>query len=1820
MKRTLFIVLILSMMQGPANSEQLDFLSVDDEFIMLEDKDAELSNENTCFTHTIGELHSGTQGGTLNIMYDGLNAEAKSVITIGSLTGTGDLELQGSSTNTLKLFRLADNAASGFQGNLTLSNYSAAWDGARLHDNVTVLETGNMVMSGSITLDVAGYCTTDTFFVAALGLGGDLSIGGLDTAVYIAHAAILYSGRMEEDISAIKHSKELSDYITPATHTLTIDTEGTHHFHGSIVGGLTIVKKGSGSQSFTGNLGEACHFQALGGTLHLTSNTLAASLSIEGATVRNTGNLSTDTLQMQGGTLTVSGMLNATGAEFRGCSAVSATSLTGTTWTMHLQQEHRETAVLELNASTTGCIETLQLDYNKSELPRGWYHLVENAGSVTFTHILCGNNPAVTQVNEGTLMFYLADGELTFPRTDVAELVWQPARGTWATGTGHVEQSWAGPDSNSNFLSGDRVTFQHAAEITLEGELLPGNVTICNTTGCVTFSGNGSIGGATAILKTGSGSLNIGGVHTFTGGTTLEEGELSATQAGALGTGEVRLRGGRLDLNHQAVNNSIHVQGDAEIASGGEYAGELVLLSGCLRGDTLKLTRPAQLKGGEIALQLTGDGGIQVQGDVLMSSAGNYTGTTTVTSGSLTTGHAQALGSSTVSLSGGMLDLNHQSLSNTLQVQGETRLVNAGNFCGQIDLQSGRLTTAQPGSARLSCSGSATLKAEGTLQLTAPIHNTGFLNMEGSFNLTALAESIAPVMVDAFGNTGGSSGFQQDSGTVIHLFTGSGSLGGDARFLFLGEEIGLDSQGHWSAGGTTHFSQYHIATGHQVAVSSIRAAAGEALRVITMNGGQLTADANATVEAAGGARILLTGGSLHGSCADTCITATGGTLGVTFSGNSSLFSTAGVHLAGSISNAGTLTLQGEIDATALPLSEQTATRTGGTSSASGFARTAAYSVLVVNGGSVNAGATIIHGDKRLTLGADGRATAGGTVDYSEYLLTGKDTARLSDIRHPELKRILVNGGTFTVDGDTAAMQTSGGTVILESGTISSPLSGSTELRVTGAGRLTAANTHTGGTLLSNGELTITTPDALDMNNFWATGSSTLRAEGFTMELSTPIRNEGHLFLRGSFDATALAETREATMVDAYGNEGGESGFVRDAGTELQLTTGGTLNCSGASILLHGQLIATDESGHASLPGALHRDTYHITAEHRVSVSDIMQAAGNSLQRIHMDSGTLLVDTDTDALAATGGLVQVKNAILGGSMSGSTRVEVMGQAVLSGKNSHSGGTTVMTGHLRLEHAQALGCGMVSLGSKGRNSAPRLDMANLTVSNNLLLSGSSILAGLKNFSGSITMQEGAETTIASGDVLNLNPGQTLTIAPGGNTIHGHVNLNGGTIVLTGGALTLHGEANFSSTITLDLSQLDSQDSELLVLDFPSTFDEELISLVLPEEAQDAELAFAPETGKLTITTPPDNTPPVANASLANKLSRNQRTAYETLRRLSPEAVSGELRELVNAANTSTDAAAMRELMNRVNGSGYTTLLNSMADDALAQLQQLRNIAGRAHTLSPDSRTTVLIHAFNNTCRASTQQQGYDRCCWGGRLMVEQQAGGPLSLGFAMANGQSRITPDGDETHSDTATHLSGYALYAGKNWRFTLAAGMSLHEFSLSRRLSNGGSCEVDAVSGNSVNFCAGIERSIPISQDLTLLPYFALQATTARVDSFSESGGTAALLADSQQATLTELSLGLRCVTTVAQKLQLELEGALSATVGDMETKADMSFSGAPEEQFPVFSDKRDPLAAELGLSLALALQQNLSLHAGSNLKLSQNSYYLDSQLGVLLHF
>lgn len=1775
MKRTLFLIL-LSQLIVPATGS---VISVEGTTELITDNDAELSPGQTHFEHELSGIETGSKGGWLRVYYTGQQAGAKSVVDIASITGSGNLVLEGMSSNTLKLFRLAENATSAFSGNLSICNYSIAWDDAGIHDTAAVLKLGNTTLSGSLTLDVAGYCTEDSYFITAVGLSGDVQVGGLDAAAYIAPATYLYSGQLAAETAQLSHQAGLGSYITPKQHVLTIDTTGNHHFHGSVLTPVTILKKGSGTQQFTGKFAAGSSYKVQGGTLKLAADIEAREIEITNAGLSHTGRLSTSRLEMQDGQLSVTGAFTGSEAHFSGANKLSSSSASGTSWYINLDSTHRENAAITLGSTNLVQVNQLTVRYDKSELLRGWYQLIGNSSSFSAGQIQANNSAAHTEIRDQALWLYVADGEMALPRDTSATLSWQAATGNWETNRGHADLSWSGPETNSNFQAGDHVCFNQAATVTLVGELLPGSIEVSHSTGTLALEGSGSIAGSTALRKNGNGELRLSAANSFTGGTTLQAGTITTNHAAALGSGAVTISGGELHLSGQKLSNTIHIQGQAEIREAQQYAGQLVMNSGTLRGDSIHLQQNALLNGGEIATALTGTGGIVIQGHVTLSGASSYTGHTTLCSGSLSVLHAHALGSSTVIMQSGQLDLNQLNINNSLHIQGKAELCNAGAYSGTIDLQSGTLSTETLGSATLNCSGTATLQAESALVIGHSIHNTGHLTLQGSFDLSALGQSSQATLVDAYGQVGSNSGFQRDSGTTITLTTGSGSISGEASFLFHGANIELDSAGRCILGAATHYGQYHISDGHQVAVSDIRKAAGEKLRSITMNGGNLNADASATLQATGG-EITLSAGTLSGSCSNCRITATGGVLALEFEGDNQVSSSRNVQITGIIRNSGQLTLQGELNASALPLVEQAATRTGGTSPASGYAQAAAYSVRVVSGGSVAPGATIIHGTHRLSLGSKGYATAGGGIDYSEYLLTGSDTARTSQLQHPDLQSIRMTGGTLTVDSATRILQASAGTVAL-----------------------------------AEGQLTLTNPSALSKAvTLTATGNSSLTAEGFTLALAAPIQNSGNLTLSGSFDATALAQSIAATRVDAYGNEGGSSGFLRDAGCKAQLITGGSLGSTGATILLHDKKVTPDSSGRISLPGQLHTNAYTITGSHSVSTSAIARAAGGGTPRIEMNSGTLKVDSDTNTLHACGGLVQVGTACLGGTLSDHTQVEIRGNAVLTSANTHHGGTTIATGSLRVEHAEALGLGPVHLGSRARTTAPVLDLGNLAVQNHLHLHGQSELRGLEQFRGSITMQPGAETTIQHGEVLNLRSGQTLTLAPGGNTIHGHMNLDGGTIIITSGTLTLNGVLNFSKPSTLDLSAWKGSSKELMILDFPSLYDADMLNIILPPHLQHEQVSFDPETGTLQFGPAYQQTP-----SLAAALNRNQRAAYEVLRGLDPADTTGALADLAREVADSTDVTAMRQLMDRVNGAGYTALSSSMADDALSHMQQLRHSAGRAHRLAPASNTAVALQAYNH-CGSTDGEPGYDRSTWGGRLLVEQQVSETLSLGLALANGSARISPENDATHNDTATHANAYAHYANARWLFYASAGMGLHEFSLSRQREDGTTAEVEAVTGHTLECCVEAARSLKLETGLLLQPFLTLQAVSSTLEAFSESGSTAALHASKQTASFAELSLGLRGETTLADCLHLRVQGEITATAGDTASEMQLHFAEAPEHPFCVQGAECDTLGYRMNISLELPLSPACSLQADAAMHLQSHAQTIDSQIGILLHF
>jgi autotransporter-associated beta strand protein len=192
--------------------------------------------------------------------------------------------------------------------------------------------------------------------------------------------------------------------------------------------------------------------------------------------------------------------------------------------------------------------------------------------------------------------FFLGHDMPAPPRAPLwtGQLVWrgEPASPLWAAGVPRFKSSpWAG--DQVAFAAGDRVLFDlsghAAAPIALQGVLEPAEVIVHNPEGHdYAFTGPGRLGGAARLVKSGPGRLTLGGVHEFTGRTTVNQGELRL--AGEL-AGPATVQGlGRLSGSGR-LGGGLAAENRAVIAPGGPPGEAAVLESGgpvVLAGATLE--------------------------------------------------------------------------------------------------------------------------------------------------------------------------------------------------------------------------------------------------------------------------------------------------------------------------------------------------------------------------------------------------------------------------------------------------------------------------------------------------------------------------------------------------------------------------------------------------------------------------------------------------------------------------------------------------------------------------------------------------------------------------------------------------------------------------------------------------------------------------------------------------------------------------------------------------------------------------------------------------------------------------------------------------------------------------------------------------------------------------------------------------------------------------------------------------------------------------------------------------------------------------------
>ena len=148
-----------------------------------------------------------------------------------------------------------------------------------------------------------------------------------------------------------------------------------------------------------------------------------------------------------------------------------------------------------------------------------------------------------------------------------------------------------------------------------------------------------SIGGNFGVNKTGSGILVFDAVNTYSGGTTISEGQLRLRHAQGAGTGPITLNGGVLGLDQSlTIGNKVTLQSARSIIDMDLATPYLSTLSGLISGAGTFVK--------------TG------RGTLVLTATNSYTGGTSIEGGVLKLSSDGAAGSGVITLNGGSLQVS----------------------------------------------------------------------------------------------------------------------------------------------------------------------------------------------------------------------------------------------------------------------------------------------------------------------------------------------------------------------------------------------------------------------------------------------------------------------------------------------------------------------------------------------------------------------------------------------------------------------------------------------------------------------------------------------------------------------------------------------------------------------------------------------------------------------------------------------------------------------------------------------------------------------------------------------------------------------------------------------------------------------------------------------------------------------------------------------------------------------------------------------------------------------------------------------------------
>ncbi len=283
-------------------------------------------------------------------------------------------------------------------------------------------------------------------------------------------------------------------------------------------------------------------------------------------------------------------------------------------------------------------------------------------------------------------------------------------------GDGTLILSNTGNDYGDTEIDGGILAAKDAASLGTGDVTIAENATLALSQGTL----DNNVTGGGQIVKSGSDELIVTGDNTYSGGTTITGGTLTADHADSLGSGDIDNSGvlqvgeGELE-NTLSGSGSLVKTGTGELTLSGDntYSGGTTIADGTLTADhadslgtgAIANSGVLQVGEGELENTLSGSGSLVKTGtgELTLSGDNSYSGATTITDGTLIAANVNALGSGNIDNSGTlMLDANGTfELANITTHTGAATALAAGSTldAGQLTQEDGSTLSIDLGAA-----------------------------------------------------------------------------------------------------------------------------------------------------------------------------------------------------------------------------------------------------------------------------------------------------------------------------------------------------------------------------------------------------------------------------------------------------------------------------------------------------------------------------------------------------------------------------------------------------------------------------------------------------------------------------------------------------------------------------------------------------------------------------------------------------------------------------------------------------------------------------------------------------------------------------------------------------------------------------------------------------------------------------------------------------------------------------------------------------------------------------------------------------------------